>query len=416
MPLPQAHHRLTIAMGILVIVAGVLNDRAQVSPKPLSKDEIVRFLKGDVSPKRVAELARERGLNFELTPEVAEELRKAGAGDELLGALRELSLKPVQTPQRASPEALPKSETRPTDDFIGGLNFTDGQKAKIDQIYQNMKPRMDAVVKDGKLSPEQKDAMLEGYRRQERSEVFKVLTPEQQTEVRKKLGRELSLRPDQTSLMTYESGFTAAGLTLNGGAKINGTRLQLTDATETFRAASAFLDKRLDVRTFSTDFSFQLTHAKGDGFAFVIQNVGVNALGSAGGGLGYSRDVPYGEATAYIDKSVAVSFSIPSSFTCLVFSGSGICGAEGAQLELSSGISLRSEAVFKVHITYDGTTMKMAVTNASNSSQTFTTNWRVDIPRAIGADEAYVGFTGGTGSQTATEEILSWTLASGSPK
>src|ERR1700687_649693 len=90
--------------------------------------------------------------------------------------------RPVQTPHRASPVARPKRDTRPTDDFAG-LKFTDDQKAKIDQIHQGMKSRMDAVVKDEKLSAEQKDAMLEGYRRMERGQVFKVLTSAQQKEI-----------------------------------------------------------------------------------------------------------------------------------------------------------------------------------------------------------------------------------------
>lgn len=93
---------------------------------------------------------------------------------------------PVQTPQRTSPVPRPKKVAPPTDDFAG-LNFTADQKAKIDQIHQDTKLRMDTVVKDEKLSPEQKEAMLDGYRRMERNQVFQVLTPEQKTEVRKKL-------------------------------------------------------------------------------------------------------------------------------------------------------------------------------------------------------------------------------------
>ncbi len=70
---------------------------------------------------------------------------------------------------------------------LAGLQFTDDQKAKIHQIHQDIKSRMDAVLKDDKLSPEQKGAMIQGYRHMERGQVYKVLTPEQQTEVRKKV-------------------------------------------------------------------------------------------------------------------------------------------------------------------------------------------------------------------------------------
>jgi len=95
---------------------------------------------------------------------------------------------PPRTAQthKAPPAARPKSDVQPTDDFAG-LKYTDDQKEKIDQIHQDMKSRMDLVVKDEKLSPDQKDAMLQGYRRLERSQVFKLLTPEQQREVRKRI-------------------------------------------------------------------------------------------------------------------------------------------------------------------------------------------------------------------------------------
>ncbi len=93
--------------------------------------------------------------------------------------------RPAQT-HKASPAARPKNDAQPTDDFAE-LKYTDDQKEKIDQIHQDMKSRMDLVVKDEKLSPDQKEAMLQGYRRLERGQVFKLLTPEQQREVRKRI-------------------------------------------------------------------------------------------------------------------------------------------------------------------------------------------------------------------------------------
>ena len=67
------------------------------------------------------------------------------------------------------------------------MKYTDEQQAKIDKIHQNTKAALDAVEKDEKLRPEQKSAMLEGYRRIERAEIYDVLTPEQRIEVRKKV-------------------------------------------------------------------------------------------------------------------------------------------------------------------------------------------------------------------------------------
>jgi Spy/CpxP family protein refolding chaperone len=93
---------------------------------------------------------------------------------------------PAPTPHRAPPVARPKKSTPPPDDFAG-LQYTEDQKARIDQIHQDMKSRMDAVLKDEKLTAEQKGAMLDGYRRMEVGQVFNLLTPEQQKEVRKKV-------------------------------------------------------------------------------------------------------------------------------------------------------------------------------------------------------------------------------------
>jgi hypothetical protein len=89
---------------------------------------------------------------------------------------------PAPTSRKTLPAARPKKDTRPTDDFAG-LQYTDDRKARIDQIHQDMKSRMDAVPKDEKLTAEQRDAMLAGYQRMERSQVFKVQTTQQRKEV-----------------------------------------------------------------------------------------------------------------------------------------------------------------------------------------------------------------------------------------
>jgi hypothetical protein len=93
---------------------------------------------------------------------------------------------PAPTPRKTLPAARPKKATRPTDDFAG-LNLTDHQKAQIDQVHQSIKTRRDAVVKDEKLTADQRNAMLEGYERMERGQVFELLTTEQRKEVRERI-------------------------------------------------------------------------------------------------------------------------------------------------------------------------------------------------------------------------------------
>ena len=77
----------------------------------------------------------------------------------------------------------------------------------------------------------------------------------------------------------------------------------------------------------------------------------------------------------------------------------------------SSGVILNSGDTMTVHITYDGTTLTMTITDYTVNA-TFTTSWPINIPQTIGANTAYVGFTGGTGGLTASQKIETWTFAS----
>jgi hypothetical protein len=89
---------------------------------------------------------------------------------------------PVQTPKVASPGGQQKGATPPTDDFAG-LQYTDDQKAEIERIHQETKAHMEVVAKDSKLTPEQKDAMLQGYARLEYGQTYRQLTPVQRRQV-----------------------------------------------------------------------------------------------------------------------------------------------------------------------------------------------------------------------------------------
>ena len=67
------------------------------------------------------------------------------------------------------------------------MKFTDEQKAKIDEIHRHIATRKDVVVKSEKLDADQKEAMIAGLGRMERGEIAKLLTPEQQKEVLKRV-------------------------------------------------------------------------------------------------------------------------------------------------------------------------------------------------------------------------------------
>ncbi len=92
---------------VLCLAALYVGARAQsASRAPLSKEDVLRLLKGDVSPKRVADLAHQRNIDFDVTLEVEKELREAGADDSLLTALREVAPKAVAPASTAPAPAL----------------------------------------------------------------------------------------------------------------------------------------------------------------------------------------------------------------------------------------------------------------------------------------------------------------------
>jgi hypothetical protein len=215
--------------------------------------------------------------------------------------------------------------------------------------------------------------------------------------------------PPSGGTINFGSGFTASGMQLNGNAALAGNRLQLTDTSANSEDSSAFWNQKVNVQSFTNDFTFQLSNASADGITFTIQGAGVTALGGAGGSLGY------GPAPG-IANSVAVKFDIynnageGTNSTGLYTNGA--TPATPATV-LGGGVNLLSGDVFAVHMTYDGITLTMTITDTNNPAQTFTTNWLIDIPGTVGGTTAYAGFTGATGGAVATQQILTWSYAIG---
>jgi hypothetical protein len=222
--------------------------------------------------------------------------------------------------------------------------------------------------------------------------------------------------------ITFSDGFSSAapGLLLNGGAAIRGTVLQLTDGGP-YEIRSAFFPTRVGLESFTTAFDFQLTGNEGlaptpdaDGFTFVLQANGPDALGSAGGGLGYGLPA-IGQPGAKIDNSIAVKFDLHNnegegaSSTGLYLNGAAPT-IPSINL-LPSGIDLHSGHVFHVVLVYDGSTLTLTIEDETTRA-TFSEPFRVNIPALLGGQTGYAGFTASTGLKTAVQSILNWQLVS----
>jgi hypothetical protein len=205
-----------------------------------------------------------------------------------------------------------------------------------------------------------------------------------------------TINPDATTI-NYGLGFSnPAGMQFNGSTDLDDSRLQLTNGG-TNEAGSAFYTTPIDIRDFTTDFTFQLSDAMADGITFTLQNssAGATALGPDGGGLGYGPDTPGGSGG--IPNSIAVKYDIYNNDgegddSTGLYTG-GASPTIPAVDMTSSGVILNNGDTMAVHITYDGTTLTMTITDQSVNA-TFTKSWAVDIPTAIGGNTAYAGFTG----------------------
>jgi hypothetical protein len=218
-----------------------------------------------------------------------------------------------------------------------------------------------------------------------------------------------TINSGSTPYISYSSGgFTSASLKLNGGATVtSGGLLQLTDGGVN-EGRTAWFPTEVPVQTFVTDFTFQQLNSNADGMTFTIQGQGATALGGTGASLGYQG----------INDSVAVKFDLYSN------SGEGPDSTglytDGASptvpaVNLSTtGINLHSGDIMHAHMVYDGTNLTMTLTDTVTSA--FVTEvFPVNIPSLVGGNTAWVGFTGGTGGKTSTQNVLTWSYAEAPP-
>ncbi len=215
----------------------------------------------------------------------------------------------------------------------------------------------------------------------------------------------------QSGGIDYTGGFSSSGtsLSVNGNATINGNNLEITDGGVD-EAGSGFTNTAVDVTSFTSQFTFQLSAGPNtaDGFTFTLQDNAPTALGYGGGNLGYDG----------IGNSVAIKFGLsdtngqgPDSTGFCVDGESPITIANPIDLR-PSGVDLHSGDPIQVNLSYNGVVLSVnefdTVTQAT-ASQSYT----VDIPGLIGGNTAYAGFTGGSGGAGCVQDIQSWSFNPG---
>ncbi len=175
----------------------------------------------------------------------------------------------------------------------------------------------------------------------------------------------------------------------------------MTNGTTSERT-STYYNSPLAIGAFSTEFRFQDTNARADGFTFILQNQGLNALGPNGGDLGYTN----------ITQSLAIKFDLYDNDTGNATTSIGLFenGTYPDKPEAAlSGMNFASGDVFDVLIVYDGSTLTVNVTDTTTNLTT-KQSYTVNIPTLVGGDTAYAGFTASTGGLAAVQDIDAWTF------
>lgn len=169
------------------------------------------------------------------------------------------------------------------------------------------------------------------------------------------------------------------------------------------------------IGAFEASFTYEALYAgtqpMADGATFCIQNDprGAGAYGNGGGNLAYNGNAP-GTSGAVITPSVALELNI--------FPGNGV-GGMGYSVNTNGGIGPTTSpgSVVLTNVPVDVTIYyangQMAITFSNEVlGYTYSTNMSVNIPGTLGANMAYVGFTGAFGGDVATQTITNFTFVS----
>ena len=120
--------------------------------------------------------------------------------------------------------------------------------------------------------------------------------------------------------------------------------------------------------------------------------------------------------TNYCQASTVIGGTYPQNFNSSTANTN--CGGSTPSLDLDmsgSSISMQSGHVFTVVLTYNGSTLVESVTDNTTSANYTHTYSGIDLPTIFGANTAFVGFGGATGSYSMNAYVNSWVYTEDTP-
>jgi hypothetical protein len=223
----------------------------------------------------------------------------------------------------------------------------------------------------------------------------------------------------------FEDFASVQGLMLVGDAAASGKALRLTRAKHDRSGAVWFREKQPVASGFETTFQFQLTHEGGlghgaDGFAFVLQNAGPEALGGRGSAGGFAvGDPSYHHRGTAIPWSIAVFFDTyrnkderDPSANYIAFCTYGKPSevrwpAPRLAFTPKLSVRLKDRNIHTVRILFQPPVLSVFL----DDSQTPVLKSVVDLSPVVDQQgKAWVGFTASTGGGYENHDILNWSF------
>jgi hypothetical protein len=218
------------------------------------------------------------------------------------------------------------------------------------------------------------------------------------------------------SINYNDFGGDTSNLQLNGVASIQGSALQLVPNVDSV-AGTAYEKTAVSFSGdtwFSTSFKFNISTDPGnvtDGFAFVLQNDIVSALGDGGRGNGFTGIQP-SLAVIFRDRGPAFIGAVVNGEDTLNNDPAGPVDATAFDPE---GTFYNEDEY--AWIDYNPYTAILSVSLSETNTKPGTPVMSTSVnAAAILGSQAWVGFSAGNGAGTGTQDILSWSFESGVPE
>lgn len=214
------------------------------------------------------------------------------------------------------------------------------------------------------------------------------------------------------------------GLSFVGDAKVAGKALRLTPARSNRAGAVWFRDKPPVRSGFEAVFQFQITQPSWlfhgtDGFAFVVQNAGLEALGGRGSAAGFGMPDPTNPRRAGIPWMIAVFFDTcrnteegdPSANYIALRANAGPGGMRWPARRLAFtpnlSIRLKDRKVHMARIVFQPPLLSIFL----DGSVEPVLETKADFSLATDKEgRAWIGFTAATGWGYENHDILSWSF------